>query len=586
MNAHHEASAVAGLLLDAAANGDAATIASLLAEGQPPDSTDAEGRTALHIACASKRADAAQILIERNASLDAADHLGNTPLILAAAAGSTTLVERLLAAGANIGVRNERGQDALVMASIADHADVSRVLRDSLLAMRSMAAGAADAARVPSGSMPSDKKAVFMGGLVRGTGEAPKPDPTSEENRGLAEEMKRSMPLTTLRGWLKQVDPARLNPMGVLTLDYAFPYFLDFLDFSEDLAHVLTGRGYGASSFVRADRARRFAGDQTLPRVRYYTVCKDESGDDDHTLQAELWAYYRPECAGDIAMVDSANERLLRELEHSGVCTLPPLSAPYIAIIFPASRHGASPFARLVGVDFPNALCVVLPVAVHEACVDRVLDLRQPETADWFAHHFSRLVVGPDDSNGVLDWIRCCPARPPLGSIEQMLPTLLSQEPGGGLFAQMVGRWLRQQGVNGLIFPSVRNDPSVEVQDGQVVDWRAWNFVDYRDAPEPFCGTFFDISDYWEENVRTGPGLGVGPLPDWDPYFSVRVEYEKERRGRGTWRADGAFAARLAIIQHQLEEMRFARRVVGTLNEPPSPPGLEEGLAQVDPGLS
>lgn len=562
MNERCQASPPGGLLHDAAAKGDLARIAALLAEGQTPDAMDSEGHTALHVACASKQAASAQLLIERHAALDALDNAGNTPLMLAAAGGSTTLVERLLAAGANIGVRNQRGQDALVLASIADHADVSRLLRDWLLAMRGMAASAAaSSAGVQFDSPPSDKKGVFTGGIARGTGELPQPTPTSEKNRQVAEQMKRNMPLSTFCGWLKQVDPTGLNPMGVLALDYAFPYFLDFLDFSEDQTHnVLTRKGYGVSSFVKSNRARRFACDQTLPRGRYYTVCKDGRGNDDDTLQAELWAYYRPEHAGDIAMVDSANEKMLREFEQSGVWTLPRLSTPYIGIIFAPSQHGGNPFGQLVGVDFPNALCVVLPVTIQEARVERVLDLRQPETADWFAYYFSRVVVGPDDSDGVLDWMRCCPYRPALDSIEQMLPTLLSQERGGGMFGQMVGCWLRKHGVNGLIFPSVRNDPSVELQGGQVVDWRGWNFVDYRDAPEPYFAAFFDISDYWEENVRIGLGLGVGQLPDWDPYFSVRVEYVKEGHRRGSWRVDGTIAVRLAIIQQQLDQMRSAPR--------------------------
>jgi hypothetical protein len=113
--------------------------------------------------------------------------------MLAAAAGSRSLVERLLAAGANIGARNQRGQDALVLASIADHGDVSRLLRDRLLATRGMAASAAaSSAGVQFGSLPSDKKAVFTGGLIRGTEQLPQPIPTSEENRQVAGQMKRT----------------------------------------------------------------------------------------------------------------------------------------------------------------------------------------------------------------------------------------------------------------------------------------------------------------------------------------------------------------------------------------------------------
>lgn len=255
-------------------------------------------------------------------------------------------------------------------------------------------------------------------------------------------------------------------------------------------------------------------------------------------------------------MLDSANERMLLEAEKSGFWTMPRISTPYIGVVFSPTEQAANPFGWLAGVDFPNALVVVLPVSVREERIERVLDLRQPETARWFAYYFSRLVVGPDERNGLRDWLRCGPQRPELDSIEQLLPTLMTQERGGGMFCQMVGTWLRNHGVNGMIFPSVRNDPMVEVKDGQVVDWRGWNFVDYRDAPAPYFVAFHDSSDYWEEKVRVGLGLGVGQLPDWDPYFHVTVDYAQDGQRNGSWKVNGTIATRLAIIDRELEQFR------------------------------
>ena len=444
-----------------------------------------------------------------------------------------------------------------MLASIADHAEVARLLRDRLLAMRASAADtAASAVGVRFSAPPADKKMVFMGGVQRGRG-GDAPEPISEENRRLAEEMRQSMPLGTFRGWLKQIDAAELNPMGQLALDYAFPFFLTFMDFDEYQAHnALIRKARGVSTFTRTARARRFAGDESLPRGRYYTVCHDSRGDDQDTLQGELWAYYRPERAGDIAMLDSANEKLLREAEERGWWTLPRLSVPYIGIVFAPAKNAPNPFGSLVGVEHPNALSVLLPVSVSEVCVERVLDLRQPEAARWFAYHFSRLVWEPDADAGIRDWVRCCPMRPPLDSIQPLLPTLLTQERGGGVFCQMVGHWLRKHGVNGLVFPSVRNNPSVEVEDGRVTDWHGWNFVDYRNAPEPKISLYVDTSDYWEEKIRVGLGLGVSQLPGSDPYFSASVDFVGEGRGRGSWRTKDIIAVRLALIGHELEQLR------------------------------
>ncbi len=544
--------------IEASDDADTASIAAeLLAKLASSQSVDEKGRTALHLACGLGQLETVQLLINHGALIEVQDHDGNTPLMFAAVSGNATLIELLLAEGANINARNQRGQDALVFASISDHADAARLLRERLLALRGMAAKtAASAAGTHFTELPK-KKGVFIGGVPRGNGEPSRTTPTAEENRSLAEEMVRSMPLTTFSGWLKQINVDELNPMGLLALDYGFPHFLNFLDFNEDQAHnTLTRRGYGTSNFVNFGRARRFAGDHTLPRGRYYTVCKNAKGDDNNTLQGELWAYYRPEYAGDIAMFDSADEKAMLEVENSGVWKLPRISTPHIAVTFSPTKQAANPFGFLAGVDFPNALAVLLPVSVREERIEKVLDLRQPETARWFAYYFSRLVVEPNQDDGLRDWIRCCPLRPELDSIEQMLPTLMSQERGGGMFCQMVGTWLRRHGVNGMIFPSVRNDPGVEVKDGEVVDWNGWNFVDYRDAPETYFVAFVDGSDYWEEKVRVGIGLGVGQLPDWDPYFYVTIDYTGEGQRRGSWKVDGTIGTRIAIIQSELEEVR------------------------------
>jgi hypothetical protein len=489
--------------------------------------------------------------------IDARDGLGRTPLMTAAAAGHASLVRRLLAAGADAEARNARGQDALVLASIGNHAEASQLLRDRLLTARGLKAGtAASAVGVQFQGLPTDKKGVFMGGLPRHPGNGEGLAVTPEENKALAEEMLRTMPLSTLDTWLKQVDATQLNPMGMLALDHAFPHFLTFLDFDEDQAHnALLRRGYGVGTFAKGDRARRFAGDNTLPRGRYFTLCKNPQGDDGDTLQAELWAYYRPDQGGSMAMLDSGNEALLAEFEQKGWWKLPRLSVPYIGLMFGPSEEGTNPFAQLAGVEPPNAPVVLLPLAIRKERIERVLDLRRPEATNWLARFFSRLVIATDASAGIRDWMRCTPLRPPVDDIGPMLPTLLTQERGGGIFDQMVGCWLRRNGVQGLVYPSVRNDPSVTVHEGQVQDWHGWNFVDYRDAQEPYFVAYLDMTDYWEDKVRVGLGLDVGQLPDWDPYFRVQVAYTAHGPRRDSWNAQGIVAMRLAIIHAQLAEM-------------------------------
>src|SRR5262249_51233885 len=141
-----------------------------------------------------------------------------------------------------------------------------------------------------------------------------------------ADEMIRSMPLTTFDDWLKQIDADELNPVGQIALDRGFPLFLSWVDFSEDSAHnVMTRRGYGLSEFHRPRRARRFAGADTLPRGRYHTLCRNAHGDDGGALIGELYAYYRVQTAGVVAIVDSADETSIQQMRDSGAWSLPPL---------------------------------------------------------------------------------------------------------------------------------------------------------------------------------------------------------------------------------------------------------------------
>jgi hypothetical protein len=133
-----------------------------------------------------------------------------------------------------------------------------------------------------------------------------------------------------------------------------------------------------------------------------------------------------------------------------------------------------------------------------------------------------------------------------------MLPTLFTQELGGGLFCQMVGRWLRENHVNALIYPSVRSNAAVDIHDGTVVGWTSWNLVDYRDSDAPSL-RFLDTTNFWEDQVRVGPGLAVVPAPESNPYESVQVEYVDSGPREGSWRVRGLVAVRRAALAAQQE---------------------------------
>ena len=60
------------------------------------------------------------------------------------------------------------------------------------------------------------------------------------------------------------------------------------------------------------------------------------------------------------------------------------------------------------------------------------------------------------------------------------------------------GCWLRQQKVNGLVYPSARCDCRVDSQGDRVLRSSGWHFVDYRgahkvEAPRPFGWLAWDL---------------------------------------------------------------------------------------------
>jgi hypothetical protein len=551
-----------------ASEGRTDVLKKLLAAGVFVDCIGPSGETALMIAAQADQVETVRWLVGKGASVDARDERGTTALIFAAALGKQQTVMTLLELGADPAAKNHRGQDSLVMATVGDHAVIADLLRDRILERRSQVAREqAEKIGVEFSELPPEKIGFFISGHTRDEHETidRSQDVLTSEDR-IGEEMERTIPLTTFDGWLKQVSMDMLNPLGRLALDRAFPLFLTFMDFSEDLAHnLLTRRGGGVKTFHRPMRTRRFAGDDRLPRGRYFSLCRDQDGNDRGTLKGELWAYYRASDAGLIDILDYSLEGAIHSFEKGYGISFPEVKGPALALLFLQGKQISNPFLSLLGLDGSKPLIVVIPVQTVHSRIERTLDLRSPVVAQWFAHFFSRLTIKANDEK----WMRCWPFRPGLASFHQILPTLLTQERGGGAFSLAVGSWLRQHGVNALIYPSARSDCGVEIHDGTVTAAKGWNLVDYRDASPPHIQKFLDISDYWEEDVRTGIGLGVGNLPETDPYQAVRIDYATDERHRGSWSVAGIVAVKQALLANELEKYATA---------------VTEGVAR--PGLS
>jgi len=115
-------------LQEAAAEGDAETVKSMIAQGVDVDRReDSFYRTALHRAVMSGHAEVAKLLIDAGARLDAKSG-DSTALHYAAENGNKEIVELLIAKGANINAVRRDGHTPLYSAAQGGHKDVMALL--------------------------------------------------------------------------------------------------------------------------------------------------------------------------------------------------------------------------------------------------------------------------------------------------------------------------------------------------------------------------------------------------------------------------------------------------------------------------
>ncbi len=115
-------------LIEAAKNGDAKLVRTLLAQHVPATATEADGSTALHYAVRNDNLEISDLLIAAGAGVNAATRYNITPLSLACDRGDTAMVEHLLKAGADANGVSEEGQTALMSAALAGKPDALKVL--------------------------------------------------------------------------------------------------------------------------------------------------------------------------------------------------------------------------------------------------------------------------------------------------------------------------------------------------------------------------------------------------------------------------------------------------------------------------
>ncbi len=362
-----------------------------------------------------------------------------------------------------------------------------------------------------------------------------------------------AMPLIEVEFTLRQVAQGDLNELGKLGLDFVFEGYRDH-DSREvrEAAHRIQeyAKQHGVDHQFDLTRDRRFAGDKSLARGKYYTVAEDQSGSDRGVLVAELMAYYNPLHSGIIEIYDltvPAYKQVFQRRYGLEICRRAGVSLPEdgLVVVYFLPSCKAHPFGHLVSSNQTLAF-ITIPVTVTTQRIPGVLDLRQPAVADWFAKHFSSLVWNRDGVN-----VPVFPNKEPVSNFREILPSLLTQQLGGGGFTKVVGWWLRRHGVRGLVFPSARYDSSLKASNGKCVSFSGWNLVDYRGSSLGDVDLRIDVSSTWPDIIENSPDGLLDALMGKQPvrYTDVDLKYTRTGEAAGSWEVTGLVARRLATTQ-------------------------------------
>ncbi len=246
--------------------------------------------------------------------------------------------------------------------------------------------------------------------------------------------------------------------------------------------------------------ARRYAGGEDLSRGRYYTVCKT-GNDDAGTLLAELEAYLSVFWSGPIEITDTAyrsdragqrlhhllpghllfrfyetagiRNRFFSWLEHFG---LPFEQQPDGTIKYettPEKEAAADQFQnRVRWPDGTEYVQIIVPYSATDVEHASVFDLRNPTAQQWLVEFIDRTTC----------------IRP--NNFEALLPHLLIDSRGGNEFTEFIGRELRANGADGLVYPSARRNCYVDYDGSDVDDFGGFNFLDLTDSPRIEANNF------------------------------------------------------------------------------------------------
>ena len=345
-------------------------------------------------------------------------------------------------------------------------------------------------------------------------------------------------PLSDARLSLKQVDVSALGEIERLVLaatlrTYGFDYYSkDDIDHgTASLSKLLAG----AEVQFDSSGGRRFAGDRTLPRTRYFSVL--EGGSDGRTLLGEMSAYLTGSTyPGLVSLFDTDGANTLELL---GILSdIPKRNYRALDLAVPSLLVAVRPLntdPMLADTYGKGSQYVAqIPYQLSDRTITGVLDLREPEARTWLLAKFNGTFrIGEED-------FPVLPGRSPLVDFEQLLPTLLDQWLGGGwTTGNITGFFAREAGAGGLVYPSARSNACVEIRDHVVMGSSGWCFVSYKGAPKMETNIQVSIaSDDWPARVGWSP-QSVGWVRELIPLTGVEIEYVRSGSRTGSFAAHG-----------------------------------------------
>jgi hypothetical protein len=294
-------------------------------------------------------------------------------------------------------------------------------------------------------------------------------------------------------------------------------------------------------------RARRFAGDSTLPRSRYYSLADDDFGFDDRTLLREMSAYLVGSTyPGLVSFFDTAGANtmellaILAEVPDQNTRSLD-LAMPSLLV---ALRPLASDSMLQDAYGKGDQYVVQIPYTLLVETIENVIDLRRPAARAWLVERFA--------SDFELDGKRfpVLLHREPLVEFSQLLPSLLDQWLGGGWSTgNMTGYFAREARAGGLVYPSARSNAFVEVEHDIVTESSGWCFVRYADAPEMETGAVVGMaSDPWPTTAGYSPQTASW-VEKFIPIKDAQIEYERSGSRAGSFWVTGLAEYNLAVYR-------------------------------------